>query len=326
MPTLQEDREQYNNRIRSNMEFLLHGDTSEVAKTGLKKAQDLKTDTSETRRYSNVASSETISGGLSREAASTAEQTRPVNSVSDSASAATTVRRSNSLRPDISNYRNKFERPQANYTAAASDYDSLNSSIRNNPRPQATNILNQPIGGLRATYIEQPVGASSKAVDAYKTVSARSVQATASLTAADVVPNAVANRMVMEDTASAAPTNTTQGYRTIPVITDTAAIETAREEAIRRQKQQQAQSAATGIPTQVKVIAAVIAAAIILAFTVIFVNSALINSLNTELNQLSVTLNEVSASAASLQQEIDEATSYETISEYAEEAGMIKVG
>lgn len=291
MPTLQEDREKYNNRIRENMEFLMHGDTSEVAKSGLQKAQDLKNVTAENRGASNSATAYA-----------------PVRQTTATAQTATvTAPRHNSLRPEADNYRNKFERPQnsagasANAAPANSAYDGLNRQMVGSPR-----------------FTQERTFFSQQAKAAFTDVTTREVKPSATVTEGDITPNAVLNRMSVENTITSMPTMATTTYQTV--------IDTAREEAIRRQRERRAQNVSAGIPTQVKVIAAVIAAAIILAFTVIFINSALLNTLNTEMYQLSAKLETLQADASDLQAEIEDAQSYERIEEYAKSAGMVQTG
>lgn len=76
---------------------------------------------------------------------------------------------------------------------------------------------------------------------------------------------------------------------------------------------------------QTKVILAIFAAVIIIAFTVIFVNSALLNSLNEEADEYYASMQEYATEAEGLSKEIEEATSEETIFNYASDKGMIIV-
>lgn len=76
---------------------------------------------------------------------------------------------------------------------------------------------------------------------------------------------------------------------------------------------------------QTKVILAIFAAVIIIAFTVIFVNSALLNSLNKEADDYYASMQEYATEAKGLTEQIEEATSEETIAEYASDKGMIIV-
>lgn len=75
--------------------------------------------------------------------------------------------------------------------------------------------------------------------------------------------------------------------------------------------------------TQAKVIVAVFVAVIMIAFTVIFVNSALLNSLDGELAEKETLMAQVSQEADSYLAQVKEATDKETIIAYAREAGMI---
>lgn len=297
MPTLQEDRETYNNRIRENMEFLMHGDTNEVAKSGLQKAQDLKSVAAENRGAANTATSY-----------APARSAAPVNaSTANYAAPAVAAPHHNALRPDVNNYRNKFERPQ----------NSAGASVDAAPAASAYDGLNRQITG-NARFAQERTTFSNQAKVAFDDVTTREAKPASTVTVGDMTPNAVLNRMPAENVVTPTPTTVTATYQTV--------IDTAREEAIRRQREKRAQNVSAGIPTQVKVIAAVIAAAIILAFTVIFINSALLNTLNIEMNQLSVKLETLQTDAASLQAEIEEAQSYEKIAEYAKSAGMVQTG
>lgn len=75
--------------------------------------------------------------------------------------------------------------------------------------------------------------------------------------------------------------------------------------------------------TQAKVVVAVFVAVIMIAFTVIFVNSALLNSLDGELAEKETLMAQVSQEADSYLAQVKEATDKETIIAYAREAGMI---
>lgn len=329
MPTLQEDREQYNSNIKGNMDFLLHGDTSEVARSGLKKAQDLKSGSAE-RQVGSAQNS--ARSGLNRvQSAEPETSTRanantysPARSSSYGAGAVATentatAHRSNALRAEpTQNYRVKFESGTNRSAGAAepSAYDKINDTIRNNPRHLGTPIL----GDAAATTAERRMY-SQDARKAFDSVSSRTVTNDATLREMDVKPNATLNRTV-EDAVTYTPTSNTMGYERIVISNE--AVKECREEGIKNQRAKEEESA--GIPTQVKVIAAVIAAAIILAFTVIFINSALLNSLDLEINSLSAQLETLVTGSSDLETQIAEATSAETVIEYAKEAGMIYIG
>lgn len=77
------------------------------------------------------------------------------------------------------------------------------------------------------------------------------------------------------------------------------------------------------LSTQAKVIVAVFVAVVMIAFTVIFVNSALLNSLDGELAEKETLMAQVSQEADSYLAQIKEATDKDTIVTYAQEAGMI---
>lgn len=329
MPTLQEDREQYNSNIKGNMDFLLHGETSEVAKSGLQKARDYKTDSADNRRNVGAAQNSAQSG-LNR--AQTAQpQTKtattantysaPRSSYGAAATDSTaTAHRSNALRAEpTQNYRVKFE-SGANHGAAVStapsDYDSINNTIRNNPRHLGTPIL----GDAAATTAERRAY-SREAQAAFNSVTSRTAVADDSLRAKDITPNAALNR-TLDETVTVTPSSNTMGYERIVISNE--AVKESREAGIRSEREKEEE--ATNIPTQVKVVAAIIAAAIILAFTVIFINSALLNSLDVEIDELSTQLETLVTSENTLTDQITAATSEETIVEYAKEAGMIYVG
>jgi len=330
MPTLQEEREQYNNKIKANMDYLLHGDTGEVAKAGLQRANDYKSDAAENRRYVGAAQ-ENAQGGLNRAYApekTKAEATyapshtaeRAATQTPAATNSAATATRHNALRAEpTENYRLKYETNTTakNSQAAPSAYDGINDTIRNNPRHLGTPVL----GSAAATTAERRAQHSREAKDAFAAVANRTEESDSALRLKDLTPNAVQNRQI-ENTVTITPSPDTRGYERIVISNQ--AIKESREAGLRSEKERQ--EASTGIPTQVKVIAAVIAAAIILAFTVIFINSALLNSLNMEATQLSAKLTTLSIDASDLQDDIEKATSVETIEEYAKEAGMIYIG
>ncbi len=75
---------------------------------------------------------------------------------------------------------------------------------------------------------------------------------------------------------------------------------------------------------QAKIIIAVISAIVLIAFTVIFVNSALLSSLNAELEVLEATVSGLAEQASALEAQVNAAKSEETIRAFAEMMGMIK--
>lgn len=333
MPTLQEDRETRKN-TKNNMDIILHGNAEDVAKM----AEEYKAVDSKNLSGGNYADYKSgrlhpvnNSANAYRSAPAYKTNTESASNFYNNSrmeeggvrqtEADASERRSNALRPEAVSYRNKFEPAYyRNQEAGKSAYDGINDQLRSNPRPSPTPVLNNDAVNRSA---QASFANNQKARDAMRyiltTPAPRPAQDT-ELKRGDTTPNATQNRQ-REDVESPMPTNETMKMQRQTMSFDPNDMKDAKEQASIRQSKQE-----TTIPTQVKVIAAVIAAAIILAFTVIFINSALLNSLNAEMDELSVRLETMSADAETLKEEINVATSSETIEEYAKSAGMIYLG
>ncbi len=205
----------------------------------------------------------------------------------------------NTITPQTANGKTTLERGtnlNRIYPAGAAPYTSQT-------RPAASS--HSAVNGYAAEAV-RPYAAPRQA-EPRQTV--REAEVKLKATREESIPNSAIRRVAPTELSNLEPTRQTMNHKT---------IYTPKESEKSKNKEGD-----LALSLQTKVVIAIFAAVIMIAFTVIFVNSALLNTLNAEIGTLQEAAQLLGEEASALSAQIETATSAETIIEYATSAGMV---